>query len=103
MMLDLVAGWTGAIDAVLKADDVAVDLSGCAVALILQTVNGTTVTLTGSVTVPAPSTGSVRFSPGAADLVAANSPYAARWKVTDGAGKIVYFPNGRADVWIVRA
>jgi hypothetical protein len=99
--LELVGGWTGYIDEQLLADGVAVDLTGCTVALLLRKKDGSTLTLQGLTSVTNAAQGRVRFAPHADDLDATESPYVCRWKVTDGTGKVVYFPGGRADVWTV--
>ncbi len=104
MQVELVEAWTGPIDMQLKADGVGPDLTGTTVALILRGNDDALVDTSGDVSIIAPATaGKVRYSPGAADLVAAKSPYRARWKVTDAGSKVVYFPNGTADQWIVRS
>jgi hypothetical protein len=59
-------------------------------------------TLAGTVSVPSPAIGQVRFSPALADLKAEDSPLRVRWKVTDGASKIRYIPNVQPDSWVVR-
>jgi hypothetical protein len=102
MPLEVIEAWTGDLDFQLKNDNVAVNLTGTTVVLILQDNNGAAVTLAGTTSTFDAVLGKVRLSPNAADLVAAKSPYNARWKVTDGAGKVVFFPSGTDDVWIVR-
>jgi hypothetical protein len=97
-----VEGWTVPLDFQLKDDNVAVNLTGMTVALVLQDNNGVVITPAGTTSIFDAVTGKVRFSPAAADLVASKSPYTARWKVTDGAGKVAFFPSGTDDVWIVR-
>lgn len=100
--LEIIEGWTGDLDFQLKSDGVVVNLSGMTVALILQDSNNAPVSFAGTTVILDAATGKVRFSPNAADLVAAKSPYNARWKVTDGASKIVFFPSGTDDIWTVR-
>lgn len=99
--VEVVEGWTDPLDFTLKVNGVAKDLTGMTVLLQMWDRSGTAIGLTGTTSVPTPASGLVRFSPGAADLTAARSPIKARWKVTDGAGKIGYFPNGDADRWMV--
>jgi uncharacterized phiE125 gp8 family phage protein len=101
--LQLVEGWTGPIDETLKSNGVAVDLTGMTVELILQKATGAPVDTTGDVTVVTPASGLVRYSPDAADLVAAETPHVARWKVTDGGGKVVFFPHEAGEVWLVQS
>jgi baseplate upper protein BppU len=98
MTVELVEGWTGDLDFVLKANGVALDLTGMTVELILRKPDGTTIDTAGDTSVPDPAAGKVRYAPDSADLVAANSPLMARWKVTN-AGKVVYFPAGSPDRW----
>lgn len=99
---DIVEGWTGDLDFQLKADGVIVNLTGLTVELVLTDRDGVAVTTTGNITVFDAANGKVRYIPDAADLDDAKSPYRARWKVTDGTGKIVFFPNGVGDVYVVR-
>jgi uncharacterized phiE125 gp8 family phage protein len=100
--LKLVEGHTGVIDETLKTNGTAVDLTGMTVALLLQTADGTPVATLGNVTVPSPSAGLVRYSPAAADLLAADTPHVARWKVIDAGGHIVFFPSDAGEVWEVQ-
>jgi len=102
-MIEVVQGWTGPIDMQLKADGVAVDLTGMTVVLILKDKDGTSVDTAGDVSILDAATGKVRYLGDPTDLVAANSPFRARWQVTDGAGRVVYFPSGPPDVWKVYA
>lgn len=95
---DVVEGWTGDLDYQLKADGVIVNLTGMTVVLVLTDKDGTAVTTTGNITVFDAVNGKVRYRPDATDLVAAKSPYTMHWKVTDGASRDVFFPNGAADV-----
>jgi hypothetical protein len=99
----LVEGWTGPLDFTLKADNVAVDLTGMTVVLLLYGRDGIAIDTTADVTVPTPSAGLVRYSPDPTDIVVAKAPLYARWKVTDGGGNIVFFPNGAPDIWKVYA
>lgn len=102
MRLNVVEGWTGDLDFQLLADGNAQNISGNSIALIVQDHSGASVTFAGNISVPDATTGKVRFSPQPADLLAAKSPYNVRWKVTDGAGKVVFFPSGKDDFWTVR-
>lgn len=97
-LLDVVEGWTDELGPfTLKADGVAVDLTGMTVALVLTDVLGATVTIAGSTRVDSdPTTGKVYYQPTAADLTNALQPYKLRWRVTDGAD-VVFFPNAAAD------
>lgn len=97
-LLDVVEGWTDELGPfTLKADGVAVDLTGLTVALVLTDVYGATVTVAGTTRVDGtPSTGRVYYTPAAGDLRNALQPYKLRWRVTDGAD-VVFFPNAAAD------
>jgi hypothetical protein len=98
-LVEIVEGWTDEIGPfTLKADDVAVDLTGLTVELIIRSKNGALVETTSDARVDDdPTTGQVYWTPDAADLSYADSPYAIRWKVTDGDGNVVFFPSGAAD------
>lgn len=97
-----VQGATGDIDIFLLADGVApaVPISGTP-ALVVQGADGTVVDTSGKVTTVDATAWKVRYNPGAADLLAAASPYQMRWMYTSG-GKVFPFPNGEADLLIVR-
>lgn len=100
MRQHLVEGWTGAVDYQLKKDGVALNLTGMTVALVAQDKNRAAVTFTGTVAVVDAATGKVQFNPAAADFDHQKSPYFVRWKVTDAASKVVYFPNSfDAEEW----
>jgi hypothetical protein len=107
MTYHLVAGQTGNQDFQLLENDapLAVSIQGMTVALVLRDNRGELVATTGDVTVlddgTAGTRGKVRVNLDADDVVYARSPYTARWKITDGAGKINYFPTADADTWIV--
>ncbi len=102
-LVEIVEGWTEELEAfTLKASGTAVNLTGMTVELILTTKEKVAVTLTGTVRVDDdPTTGRVYYKPTAADLQNDLSPYGIRWKVTDGAGDAVFFPNNKADELIV--
>lgn len=102
-LLDIVEGWTGEIGPfTLKADGTAVDLTGMTVELVLKDRSGTAVTTSGDTRVHGtPTTGQVYYQPDAADMTSAASPYSVHWKVTDGSGYVVFFPNSAADTIVV--
>lgn len=102
-LLEIVEGWTGELGPfTLKADGVAVDLTGMTVGLVLKKRAGETVSTLGNTRVDdAPNTGRVYYAPDADDMVNALSPYTVHWQVTDGVGKVVFFPNGAADTIVV--
>jgi uncharacterized phiE125 gp8 family phage protein len=99
--LKLVEGWTGPIQETLTKNAVAQDLTGMTVALLLHRADGSLVSTTGNVTVPTPAAGLVQYSPDPTDLLASETPHVARWKVTDGAGKVSFFPSEEGEVWFV--
>lgn len=105
-MRNLVEGETKPVDMTCYDGDgpsrTVTDLTGLTVALQLRDRTGALVATAGEVTVLSAVDGTVRYSPAATDLKAANGPYAARVKVTDGNGDDAYYPNGAADVWMVR-
>lgn len=104
---DFTAGDTAPQDFQLKhlnlsGDWEALDGSGLSVELDLVAADGTVAdTSTNVAWFDAPN-GIVRYLPDAGDLVAAKSPYAARFKVTDGSSRVASFPDGRPDRWVVR-
>lgn len=87
--LDLVEGWTSAIDFTLESNGAAANLTGAAVEMEFD---GTAAS--GTVDIVSPLTGRVRYSPADGDLSEQREPYDVRFKVTDGDGKVTYFPNG---------
>lgn len=98
----LTEGWTKELEAfTCKLDDVAQSLDGITILLVLRDSQGHLVTVTGTTRKDSDQTGSgkgkVYYKPGAADLQKALSPYKIRWKATDGAGDVVYYPDGEAD------
>ena len=101
--LPIVEGWTGDLDFALKADGAVVDLTGMTVELLLYKADKTLVDTASDVTVPDAANGVVRYSPDPTDLLAADTPHTSRFKVTDGGGKVVYFPSGQLDRWTVRS
>jgi hypothetical protein len=104
VVVELTEGWTGDLDFWLATGAGPYALQGGdLVSLILKTQDGRPVDTVGNVSiVPPGSDGRVRYSPDAGDLLAKNSPYLARWKLTTG-GRVVFFPNGREMAWLVRA
>jgi len=101
--VDLVEGQTAAVDVQLTNRSTVPDLTGSTPELVLKGSDGSSVTTSGKVSWIDPALAQVRFSPASGDLVAAKSPYAARWKLTDGGGKVAYWPDDEPDRWVVRA
>ena len=99
----IVEGWTGEIGPfTLLADDVAFDLTGLQVDLILKDARGDAVTTTGNTRIDAsPATGQVYYKPDAGDFSTARQPYSVRWKVT-GSDGVVFFPSDDPDTIVVR-
>lgn len=96
----LVAGQTSPYDIDLK-DDGAVPsgVLGGTIELILETLDGTKLTLTGTVSIQDAANWRIRYSPASTDLI--EGIYNGRIKVTDSGGKIAYFPNSNHDRYIV--
>jgi len=105
-ILSVVEGWTGLLGPfTLRADGNPIDLSGFTVAMILKdsfgnvVAHGGTVTVLNQITNP----GQVTYEPVSTDFIFSPSgntgrqPYTIRWKVTDGTGDVIYFPNNVAD------
>lgn len=103
MAENLVPGWTEPLDFTLLEDDIAADLTGQTVVIDVIDKNGTAVAPLGATTVPDPTAGHVRYSPTGTEFTVAGQPYGVRWKVTDGSGKVAFFPNGKRDQWKVAA
>lgn len=70
--------------------------------LATSTVDASVVPTAGNVNWLTPASGIVRYIPDAGDLAAVKSPYDVRWNVTDSATRVVSFPDGLPDRWIVR-
>jgi hypothetical protein len=87
-------GWTARIEHTLQHDGVSFNASGMTPSLSLRDKDGNVVTFTGSVAWADSSVSRIRFTPSSTDLVQAKSPYKLHWKVTDGAGKIAFYPQG---------
>ncbi len=79
----------------LKRNGTTFDLTGMTVALVIRPAAGTDYSDTaGEVRIAADrTTGIVYFTPDADDFLAREKKYSIRWKVTDGAGTVIYFPN----------
>lgn len=100
-MIKLVEGWTERIRYTLLSDGVAQSLVGMTIALKLYTRTGLSVSLTGTGGVINAAGGVVYYDPSPLELLSANSPYIARWEVTDSGGKKAYYPNGEPELWVV--
>lgn len=98
-LLELTEGWTAELGPfVLTVDGQALDLTGMAVTLLARGLTQATyVDAVGDVRVDADQVtkkGHVYWKPDAADLPYVQSPYAARFKVVDGLGDVLFVPNG---------
>lgn len=102
MSLFVVEGQTAPVDYKLLADGVAYDLTGCTVETVARTSSGAVKTLTGSTAVLVAASGTVRFSPGAADFVASDFLLRVRFKVTRADSKIEFFPTGEPESWVIQ-
>lgn len=113
-------GWTGPLDFVLEADGAPLTLTGLMIALLMFDRTNAPVTLQGTVT-PDPdqvaNRGKVMYAPHADDLVpivtdkvvsrlvsdaAGSISYIerkGRFRITDGAGKVVFNPSREPDIW----
>lgn len=99
-MLDIREGWTERIRYALTKDGVPLILTSMTVVLVGTDAIGTA-SFAGSVGIDDAPAGVVYLDPTATDLLASRSPYKLRWKVTDAAGKIVYFPRAEPMIWKV--
>lgn len=101
-LVSLVEGWTGALPFTLRADGVAVDLTGLTVKIVLKTADGTIVKdTTAGVTVTSSTAGWVEYAPSSSSgdlFLVAQTPYRVRFQVTDALAKSVYFPNDEEDL-----
>ncbi len=102
-------GWTGPIEYQLLHEDpesgerTSFDATDMGVAIVIHDKDGAAVTPKGTVEWAVMAESKVRFSPGEEDLVAADSPYTVRFKVTDVSGRETFFPQGEAMIWRIFA
>lgn len=101
-LTELVEGWSGALPFTLNADGLPVDLTGMTVFLVLKDCEGTTIKdTTAGITLTLSTGGQLEYAPSTStgDLfLAARTPYTIRFRVKDALSKVVYFPNGDADL-----
>jgi hypothetical protein len=93
-LVDITEGWTSALDFQLLLNGAAFDATGMTLASVVRDREGKLVTV--STAWGTQATSLARLSPVVTDFVAAQGPYSLRFRVTDGAGKIAYFPQGDA-------
>lgn len=100
-MENFVEGWTTPIDYQLKKNGAPFNAAGMTVELILRDKNKVEIA-EGGLTAWSDETQSiVRYTPSATDLTVARSPMRVHWKVTDGAGKVAFFPKGEFEEWVI--
>jgi len=101
MVVNVVEGDTALLAATIQVNGAALLIQDFTVALVARKKDGTVKTLAGVAANNDDGTvgnrGKVQFSPAATDFLVAESPYAVRWKITDGGLKIAHFPGGAAD------
>lgn len=100
---EIVEGWTGRLSWQLTEDGD--NLNGTGLTLSAVDVvgsDGQPVTTTSDFGWITQSSGTVYYDADADDLLARLSPYRIRFQVTDGSGKVVWFPNGAAEEIRVR-
>lgn len=102
-LTEVVEGWTGALPFTLKADDVAIDLTGMTLSIVLKDAKGTVIKDSDvGVTVIESTAGTLEYEPSSSEFVAARSPYKVRFRVVDTGSKVVYHPNGDEDLITVK-
>lgn len=110
MAEQFVEGWTERIRDQLfvtpagTTTPVPLDLTNWTVQLLLYDVLNVPVAYSGTAGIDTALQGIVYFDPAPTDLLARHSPYSVRWKVTDNAGKVAFFPVdplGAPEQWIV--
>lgn len=100
-VLNIREGWTQRIRYALTRNSpaVAMDLTGMTIGLVGKDRSSADLVFTGTVGSDDLVGGIVYLDPSSSDLLAATSPYRLRWSVTDGTGKIAYFPGADPLVW----
>lgn len=99
--VDLVEGWSGAVDFRLLAGGSSQNLAGFTVTGQGYNRLGVAVDLSSDVVISSATSGLVRLTPDTEDFTADKSPYELRFKATDGSG-IVFFPSAEPIVIVVR-
>ena len=100
--MNLVEGWTERIVYQLFSDGVAQPLTGGSVQLRVRTQEDSPVTFSGTVGILDAAAGKVYFDPTSTDIVTGNSPLKVRFRFTDSAGKVSFFPNSETpEYWVV--
>lgn len=97
VITNVVEGWTGRLTFTLQSNGAAFVGTGFTISdLVLTGRNGIAVDTSGDFGWITAADGTVYYDADSADFVALQSPYTVRFEVTDGAGKVVYFPNADA-------
>ena len=100
---DVVVGQTGGLDIFLLADEQTPEGTlGGSVDLFMADIDGNQINFAGNVSIVDAARWKIRVSPDASDFAAPGN-FRGRFRVTDGLGKIVFYPNGAWDIWHVRA
>ena len=99
MITELVEGTTRRLTFTLEQPEgTAFDGTGMTVsALDIVGADNAPVDTTGDFGWVTASAGTVYYDPDAADFNAAKSPYRVRYQITDGSGKVQWFPSGAPD------
>lgn len=99
----VVEGWTGRLTFTLMSKAPSATTESAFVGtgftlsdLVLTQSNGAAVDTAGDFGWLVAADGTVYYDPDSADFVALYSPYTLRFEVTDGGGKVVYFPSADA-------
>lgn len=99
---EVVEGTTNVLQFQLIENGTAIPLTNVTVTLLLEDRTGTALVSPGVVTITDATNGKVQFAPtNSSVFVAANGPYYARWKLTDGSSLIGYVPTSTRDVWAI--
>ena len=103
MSQELVEGWTDPITDQLLLDGVATEsLAGHTVECLLWDRTGAAKSSMGTSSILTAATRIVKFVPGAGKLLASESPYSQRWKITRPTGELYFHPNASATKWHVK-
>lgn len=103
VLTEVVEGWTGPLPFTLKADDVAVDLTGLTVHLYVRDAGGNVLEnfTSSGLRIQNSTTGQVDWSPSSSQLTAAGSPFRLRFRIKDSTGGAIFFPNDEEDLILV--
>jgi hypothetical protein len=102
VIAEVVEGETARLVLPLTEDGVALDGTGFTVTdLLITTAEGQPLDTTGDFGWVVEADGTVYYDPDATDFEAGHSPYRVRVKLTDGTGKIRFYPNSKKFAEIV--